>query len=111
ISIAAGTDLAQGETITLTVTGTLTTSVFPGQEINNEAVVEWTTQDGENEEERSYEDRDDVDITIDTVFDLEKSLTDESQTQVTVGETVGYTLTLTLIEGTTPAVFVTDELP
>jgi len=112
-------DLAQGSTIVITITGTLNDAVQPGQLIENDVSIAWTSLDGEVDGERDgsgegpndYADEDDADLTVDTVFEVEKRLAEGQASTATIGETVRYEVSLTLIEGTTANVVVYDTLP
>ncbi len=124
--------LELGQTLVITVTGTLLDApTAAGEEIPNTASLAWSTLDGENitdlspditgdtDSERGddadhgneiYVDEDDALITIATPS-FDKRLTDETDTDYTIGEVVSYDLVVTAPEGTTNNVVLTDDVP
>ncbi|QTD48525.1 isopeptide-forming domain-containing fimbrial protein [Sulfidibacter corallicola] len=122
-------DVPVGGTVTITFDVTLTNGVIPGQTIQNEATATFTSRDGSDANERdgsdanSDQDNDaDLDnynesalsptITVADPVQIDKAFhSDPTDTDYTIGETVGYRLTLSLIEGTKNDMVVTDTLP
>ncbi len=134
-----GFDLAAGDSITITYDATILATVRDGQDLANEADIEWTSTDGINADERGgdgdfdhpavgvndYEDESDATFRadLDPVYDFTKEIvatsethtgiaagTDPSITDLTIGETVTYRLTATLGRGTTDNVQIFDIL-
>ncbi|MEM9043706.1 MAG: hypothetical protein AAGC81_03350 [Pseudomonadota bacterium] len=123
-------DLAVGETLTVTYQIIVQDTIVPGNQLTNAADVRWTSTSGANDDERdgsdtppssddtilnNYAAQDSVTVDTDFVIDIAKSLIDSSQdndasTDVLVGETLTWQLELTLTEGTTPNVVITDQL-
>jgi len=110
-----------GETVTVTYTVVLDNTVTPGTDYTNDASITWSSLDGASANERDgdegeqfdgslndYSESDSVTVSTETTFDLTKSA---DKTTATVGETITYTLDLTLNEGTTNNVVLTDTLP
>ncbi len=112
-------DVALGSTVTITYSATLNTSVTPQQLIENTGNLDWTSQPGSNANERTgadgagglndYVASDSANFTTDDATALDK-LT-PSPTQYTIGQEVTFDLLVTLNEGTTPSLTVTDDLP
>ena len=120
-------DLLLGETLTITIAGTLDDTVAPGDTLTNTSTVDWTSIDGVDANERDgadgaggalddYEDSDTADITI-TAATIAKSLVDTSivsanntSNEVVIGETAQYRVLVTIPEGVTPAAQVVDDL-
>jgi fimbrial isopeptide formation D2 family protein/uncharacterized repeat protein (TIGR01451 family) len=120
-----------GRTITLRVTGTLTTAVQPAQLIRNTATVRWTSLNGNpgqrstfntNSTERTgsgtgpndYIDTGSADITV--AGAITKSLVSTSDpftsgSDVTIGEIVRYQLRGVFPQGNLPASVMLDNLP
>ncbi len=112
-------DIAVGGSVTITYSATLNTSVTPQQLIENTGDLDWTSQPGSNANERTgadgagglndYAVSDTASFTSDDATALDK-LT-PSPTQYTIGQEVTFDLVVTLNEGTTPSLVVTDDLP
>ncbi len=125
----SGFDLPVGATVTITFDATLATDVIPGQQIQNSVDATFTSQDGATSGERdgstpSSDQGDDTDldnynesdtsptITVDDPVSLDKAFHPDATTdEYTIGDEVGYRLTISLIEGTVDDVVVTDTLP
>ncbi len=124
ISSADTIDMPFGREITVALTGTLIQGVQAGELIENEAEVSWSSIDGERldhsgfvpdsdtaeDQERTYDASAINQITIATPS-FEKALTDPTDTDATIGETVSYDLVVTVPEGTTNNVVLNDDLP
>lgn len=121
-------DLPVNGVVTVTVQAELDATVTPAQVINNLAALTWTTQPGVNANERGsgngllnagglndYEVRSNVAFNVDDPAVAKRlvatSATNTSGTNVTIGEVVTYAIDVTLPEGTTPTLVVTDALP
>ena len=132
---AAGTfDLPQGAVITATFEAELSSSANPSQSIANTAGAVWTSLDGAPAEERTgggtepdgadlhnggavddYEVASTETISVDDP-DISKGLTATSAahtsgSNVTIGEQVTYTITVTLPEGSASSLQVIDQIP
>ena len=115
-------DLPLGAAVTVTFQAQIDSSVMPNQTITNTGDAAWTSQPGANANERAsgggvndYETQSAAAFTtssasigksIDTT-----SLTDTVGGNATIGEVITYSLAITLPEGTTPSLVVTDTLP
>ncbi len=112
-------DIAVGGSVTITYSATLNTTVTPQQLIENTGNVDWTSQPGSNANERTgadganglndYVASDTASFTSDDATALDK-LT-PSPTQYTIGQEITFDLLVTLNEGATPDLVVTDDLP
>ncbi|WP_226668707.1 isopeptide-forming domain-containing fimbrial protein [Microbulbifer aggregans] len=109
-------DLDPGSTVTITVTGILSNTIA-GDTITNAADLDWSSLDGDVDDERTGEDgeggelndyatSDEVEITVASP-EIEKVLVSTSQnddlnddTEATIGEIVTFSVTLTLPEAT-----------
>jgi fimbrial isopeptide formation D2 family protein/uncharacterized repeat protein (TIGR01451 family) len=122
-------------TITITIDGTLTSTVGPNQVINNTANAQWTSLDGDVTSRTTFAsddsgERDGVNPADDThdydnagtaslsinppVFTKSLFSTDQTETSgtdVTIGERVTYALLVNLPEGTTAGVNIVDLIP
>ena len=115
-------DIPIDATVTITYTGTLQTSVNPGASYDNTATLTFTSINGVDPNERTgiapniqgdgsvddYRLVDTATVSTATTFVLDKT---SPAGPFTIGDTVDYTLTLQLIEGTTPNVQIADALP
>ena len=115
-------DIPVDGTVTITYTGTLQTSVNPGASYTNTATLTFSSTNGANPNERTgstpnvqgdgslndYRLTDTATVSTATTFNLVKT---SPAGPFTVGDLVPYTLTLTLLEGTTPNVVIQDTLP
>ncbi len=124
----ASFDLDFGETLTVTVVGTLDISVEPGEMLNNTACVDWTSLDGVNAAERTGDDGvggalDDYAVCSNTVTTtinsptlgkelIATSIVDpvNANDEAVIGETIQYRVTVVLPEGTTNAAQIIDDL-
>lgn len=112
--------------VTLKVKGTVADSITPGQSIPNTAALAWTSIQGVTSDERTGTDgpggtlndyaANSLITSNGKVGSFAKSLfgTDQTETSgsdVTIGEILTYALKVTLPEGTTPSLDVTDNLP
>ena len=112
--------------ITLKVKGTVANSIAPSQSIPNTASLTWTSMQGSSPDERTgadgpggalddYAAKSVVTSTgRDAIFAKTLFNTDQTETSdpnVTIGELVTYALKVTLPEGTTPDLTVTDHIP
>ena len=127
-------DMAPGRVVTITLTGELKDTVFTGQDIINDAVVTWTSMDGDQNSgaedgERTGEDGatglNDYESTGSVVIDIinpspAKSVvtTSEDHTgtissvpRLVIGEIVRYRLEVRLAEGTSNDLILRDNLP
>ncbi len=122
-------DLPVGATVTITFTAQLANSVIPGQQIQNTVDATYTSRDGADPNERDGSDPgsnqgDDSQlnnynvsasaptITVADPVALDKRFQpDPADSDYTVGQVVGYRLTVSLIEGTLDDLVVTDVLP
>ncbi|MCP5009302.1 MAG: DUF11 domain-containing protein, partial [Aestuariibacter sp.] len=127
-------DLPQGAIVTATFMAEIGGTAVPGQPITNNAGAVWTTLDNSPPEERhgggtdpdgsdflddgavdDYEIEDPADFTVDApTFTKALQTTSASHTSgsnVTIGEIVTYSMTVTLSEGTIPSLQVIDDLP
>ena len=103
----------------------LTNAVQPGDILSNSAVAAWSTLPGSDPNERSYTDTASssvtvtqpgvtkavVDVGADTTVAETGTAINGTEPDLTIGEQVAYTVTLTLIEGTTSNALVVDDLP
>ena len=120
-------DLAVGESVTIAITGTLRVAeVSPGEQIDNTAVVRWTSLDGSPAVERTgsgtapndYVSTADSDFTVRnptlTRTILSTSRTSPSETasdrRAVVGELITYRIRIAVPEGTTAGAVLTDSL-
>ncbi|MGB3239541.1 MAG: isopeptide-forming domain-containing fimbrial protein, partial [Geitlerinemataceae cyanobacterium] len=141
LQLATGSniDIPENTLITLTVSGTLADSVQSGEEINSPAEITWTSIDGDatnlsshtttGDTERTgvdgegtglnnYADSDDAPATVTGEVSIAKTITntsepdgDTSGNNVAIGEIVTYQIAVTIPEGSTEGIVVTDDLP
>ncbi|MCF6313106.1 MAG: isopeptide-forming domain-containing fimbrial protein [Verrucomicrobiales bacterium] len=125
----AGIDLAVGNTITITYDAVIQDTVTDGQSLLNSAGVEWTSLDGTVTGERTgdgdpsnapapgalnnYEDTATAEVVVDLVHGLTKEIISTSaphtlNDQLTIGEEVTYRLVVSMAEGTTNQVVLSD---
>ncbi|MCO8124320.1 isopeptide-forming domain-containing fimbrial protein [Stieleria sp. TO1_6] len=119
-------DMPVGATITLTYTIELQDSVTRGEVLTNDATVDWSSLSGDQDPgaetgERdgssrpdtgglnNYFNDDTVTITVGEGLELDKTVV--GPTEYAIGDVVTYQLEVTMFEGTTTAVVVTDNLP
>lgn len=128
---ADNVDLALGQSLTITINGTLADSVAPGAMLTNTANLDYSTGDGDivdvlggaggpidaEDDERSRSIADDATVDVPRPT-FEKTLigTDEPGTadglgEVAIGETVTYGIVLTLPEGTYTEIVISDDIP
>ena len=138
VAYGSNIDIPENTLITLTVSGTFGDSVQSGEEINSPAEITWTSIDGDatdlststrnGDEERTgadgegaglnnYAHSDDAPVTITGEVSIAKSITDTSEpdsdtsgTNVAIGEVVTYQIAVTIPEGSTEGIVVTDDL-
>ncbi|PIE71573.1 MAG: hypothetical protein CSA22_01735 [Deltaproteobacteria bacterium] len=122
-------DLPPGGQVVITFSAALANTVMPGESLQNGVNARYTSLDGADANERDGSDPD-PDQTDDSVLNnygidalspvvivadpvaLDKRFyPDPSVTTYTIGETVRYRLTVTLVEGTVEDLVVTDILP
>ncbi len=113
-------DLPLGESITLTVTGTINTIASASTTVNNTALITWDTLGDDTQGNQSFENGGtDSDNDVFTVASPTFEKTIEStgiandtndNGEVVAGEYVTYNLIATVPEGTTPLVQITDIL-
>ncbi|HIK30019.1 MAG TPA: isopeptide-forming domain-containing fimbrial protein, partial [Oscillatoriales cyanobacterium M4454_W2019_049] len=141
LQLAAGSniDIAQGEVLVLQVSGTLADGVQSGETVNSPAQITWTSIDGDasdisnhtttGDTERTgangegaglnnYADSDDAPATVTGEVSIAKTITDTSEpdsdtsgTNVAIGEVVTYQISVTIPEGSTEGIVITDTLP
>ncbi|PIE90914.1 MAG: hypothetical protein CR997_03400 [Acidobacteria bacterium] len=122
-------DLPVGATLTIGFTAQISNSVIPGQSIQNTTTATYSSRDGADPNERdgstagSHQDDDsslnnynhEGSSPIMTVGDpvaIDKQFhPDVTDTTYTIGDTVGYRLTVSIIEGTINDLIVVDVLP
>ncbi len=117
-------DLALGDTVSITIIGTLDVAVEPNQVLTNEACIDWSSLDGNVAGERTgadgaggalnnYADCSNQVTTTINAPTLDKQLVSTSvdnNTDVVIGETLVYRVTIDLPEGTTPDALVLDDM-
>lgn len=121
-------DLLSGETVTLTITGVIGGGVTPGQQLVNTATIDWTSIDGANVGERDgsdgatgtpndYEASSTAVVTAVVNPGMVKQLISTSinnanndDSEVVIGETAQYRVTVTIPEATLPAAQLIDNL-
>ncbi|MDY6938553.1 MAG: isopeptide-forming domain-containing fimbrial protein [Cyanobacteriota bacterium] len=141
LQLASGSniDIPEDTLITLTVSGTLADSVQSGETVNSPAEITWTSvdgdasdisdhtttgdtertgADGETGSPNNYADSDDAPATVTGDISIEKTITDTSEpdsdtsgNNVAIGEVVTYQIAVTIPEGSTEGIVVTDDLP
>ncbi len=121
-------DLPLGAAVTITFQAQIVSSVAPNQAITNTGAVIWTSLPGVNPNERASGDGllngggvNDYELQSSATFStttptigktlVATSLGDTTGSNVTIGEVITYSLAITLTEGTTPSLVVTDTLP
>lgn len=129
----ADIDLAQTETLTVSVSGILRQSVPPGTSFNNQASFTYTNRDGDftaptynptpditTDRERTVaENSNIVTVTVPSTLALTKTLIATSETgaldttgnNLAIGETATYSLSVALEDGTTSVLTLTDTTP
>ena len=121
----ADIDIVEGTTVTITYDVLVLDGVQAGQNLSNSAIAQWTSLDGNVANERDGSNTPAVNdyftgpavatiTTADTTAIAKMRLTDTfngADANVRVGDVLEYELRLTMQEGTTPAVIVTDTLP
>lgn len=122
-------DVPVGGVVTITFDAMLSTSVIPGQSIQNSVEASFTSRDGADSNERdgsspgsNQDDDSDLNnyassatspvLTVSEQVAINKAFhPDPATTSYTIGELVSYRLTVSLIEGLTADVVVADTLP
>ena len=121
----ADIDIVEGTTVTVTYDVIVLNTVTAGQSLTNSATAQWTSLDGIDANERNGSNSPTVNdyftgpavvsiTTADTIAIAKTRVNDTyngADTNVRVGDIVEYELRMTLQEGTTPNVVVTDTLP
>jgi uncharacterized repeat protein (TIGR01451 family)/fimbrial isopeptide formation D2 family protein len=103
-------DIAPGSTVDIYINATLNNTVEPREVLGSGAATQWTSQDGSNANERTYNaDAGATNITMADNTNMIKAISG-APTYV-IGETFHYQLTVTLTKGTTDNVVVNDNLP
>lgn len=111
------TALAAGASINISFTVALNNTLAPGTEIDNTATITaYDSLQGNSPDQRTYDPvSDDAQITADSELVLDKSTVTTTlggdDELVTIGETITYRLDVTLQQGVTQAVRLTDDLP
>ncbi|MEM9409517.1 MAG: isopeptide-forming domain-containing fimbrial protein [Planctomycetota bacterium] len=120
-------DLALGQTVTVTIEGTVNATLEASETVSNSASITWSSLDGDDANERDGDDGpggalNDYSESSSTDFDapdpaISKSListsinsTNNANDEVVIGELVTYSITVTIPEGTTSDVLLTDSL-
>ena len=128
LPITGTLDLPVNGVVTITVQADLDSTVTPAQVITNTGALTWTTQPGVDANERGsgdgllnggglndYEVHTSVPFTVDSQVVAKRlvstSAANTTGISVTIGEVVTYAIDVTLPEGTTPTLVVTDALP
>ncbi len=113
---ASGFDLAQGQTVTITVNAFIGSGIAPSTTVDNTANLTWTTLPGNVAGERTSSASDDASF-VTTNPSLTKMLVDTSidtaandDTEATIGELLTYEVTIRLPEATSPGVLIDDTL-
>jgi len=113
-------DLGLTESLVLVISGQATSAVRPGEMIDNTAQVTWTSLNGSRPGERTgpvpgpnppndyIATSPTATITVPGFVDIEKTALDPT---VAIGQTADYRLAVTVIEGTTENITITDTLP
>ena len=125
-------DLGLAEAVSITINGVLRNTVQPGQAYTSTATIGYTTRNGDfaagafnpnpnitTDHERVYSANSPVTVTVTESLSLLKTLTATSHTipgatagnDLAIGEKATYQLTVTVQEGTTADVTVTDTVP
>lgn len=120
-------DLPLDEVVIVTYTATVQDTVQPGETLDNDAQVTWTSSDGIDANERGpgngYTDADLETVNIDTISQLEKSVfstsvgetnrdqEDIANQDLVIGETVTFHLATTIPEVNVGTLTITDNLP
>ncbi|MTW23200.1 beta strand repeat-containing protein, partial [Allochromatium palmeri] len=118
----SGFDLPAGAAVTLTFQATLDAGVLSGETLSvTTASVTYTSLDGADATERTgsgepavndYQASDSAQtLTIDSTVAFDKTFLPNTRTNFAVGEEVTYRLKVSLIEGTTEDLVLTDTLP
>jgi uncharacterized repeat protein (TIGR01451 family)/fimbrial isopeptide formation D2 family protein len=103
-------DVAPSSTVDIFVDVTLNNSVEPREVIGDPAAVQWTSQNGANANERTYNaNAAAANVTVADNTDMTKAI--GGSPAYAIGETFHYLLTMTLTKGTTDHVIVNDTLP
>lgn len=122
---AGGFDLPPGSSLTLTFKANLSTDVLTGQTIlATPAEATYTSRDGDDPNERTGSDTgappvlndyrataNSQPITVNSQVAFDKQFLPDTKTSFAIGEEVTYRLKVSLIEGATNSVVVTDTLP
>jgi fimbrial isopeptide formation D2 family protein/uncharacterized repeat protein (TIGR01451 family) len=120
---AASFDLLIGETVTITINGTVASTVNPGDTLSNTASVGWSSLDGVDAGERddaggidNYTDSGSADLLV-TAPAIVKSLlgtsivnANNANNEAVIGETIQYQVQVTVPEGELNSVMLIDNL-
>jgi uncharacterized repeat protein (TIGR01451 family)/fimbrial isopeptide formation D2 family protein len=114
----SGFDIPAGSSFAFTVTATAKTSLQPGQPVTNSVKCEWTSLSGVSAYERTgsgvapdnYINSSSAGLTSADSTSLAKTIP-SAITQYTIGDLIVYRLRMSLNEGTTSGITVTDNLP
>ncbi|HVW56608.1 MAG TPA: isopeptide-forming domain-containing fimbrial protein [Rhizobiaceae bacterium] len=126
----SGFDIAVGETVTITYSVQVEDSVTPSETLTNSAEVRWTSTPGANPDKRTGDDGPGPDASVldnyastasasvesgfadlgATKQLVTTSLNGDASPDVVVGETATFEIGVTVTEGTTPGVVITDQL-
>lgn len=111
VSYTGGT-IAAGESATFVFSVKLTDAVNPSEALNNIATATGTSQPGVVVGERTFGPvSDDATLNVPAVFTLTKGITSPAGGTVKIGDLVTYSVNVTLLEGTTNNISLTDLLP
>ena len=115
LNLLLNTNGSNDQRLTVLVQGTLNSSTQPGSTYSDTANVSYTSIAGADSDERTSTSSDTKTFTTpDASFAIALSSTDQAHTtgsNVTIGETVTYTATVTLPEGTTPDLSLVGVIP
>lgn len=111
VSYTGGT-IAAGESATFVFSVKLTDAVNPSEVLSNTASATATSQPGVVAGERTFGPvSDDATLNVPAVFTLTKGITSPTGGTVKIGDLVTYSVDVTLLEGTTNNISLTDLLP
>lgn len=117
-------DIPLGGSVVITYTAELQDSIRPNQTLTNDVDIAWSSLNGNPAQARDgsgaplndYLNNTDIDVVTSSQLEIDKSVIDSSAPHtpgnwLTIGEEVTYELIVTVIEGITDTVVVTDTLP
>ena len=131
LSTVGDIDLALGQTLTLTITGTLNDSLAPGATVTNTANLDYSSGDSDvsdllggaagpndaQDDERSRSINDDASLSAPrptfekVIIGSDEAGTDDGLGEVTIGETITYGIVFSLPEGTYTELVISDDVP